>query len=66
MQIELNHKIKSVPDNTTLVSLLFSEHIEAEYVAVAINQEIIKRDNWEKTFLKEGDKVLVIGAVKGG
>ncbi len=66
MQIELNHKIKSVPDNTTLVSLLFSEHIEGEYVAVAINQEIIKRDNWEKTFLKEGDKVLVIGAVKGG
>ncbi len=66
MQIELNHKIKSVPDNTTLVSLLFSEQIEGEYVAVAINQEIIKRDNWEKTFLKEGDKVLVIGAVKGG
>ncbi len=66
MQIELNHKIKSVPDNTTLVSLLFSEHIEGEYVAVSINQEIIKRDNWEKTFLKEGDKVLVIGAVKGG
>lgn len=66
MQIELNHKVKSVPDNTTLVSLLFSEQIEGEYVAVAINQEIIKRDNWEKTFLKEGDKVLVIGAVKGG
>lgn len=66
MQIELNHKIKSVPDDTTLVSLLFSEQIEGEYVAVAINQEIIKRDNWEKTFLKEGDKVLVIGAVKGG
>ncbi|MBB6275263.1 sulfur carrier protein ThiS [Porphyromonas circumdentaria] len=66
MQIELNQKIKKIPDGCTVSSLLSLEQIEGGYVAVAVNQEVIKRDNWESTYLKDGDKILVIGAVRGG
>lgn len=66
MQIELNQKIRIVPDECTITSLIALEQIEGGYIAVAVNQEIIKRENWEITYLKEGDKILIIGAVRGG
>lgn len=66
MKITLNQKEIILPNEITLGELLRSEGIEGGHVAVAINQTIIKRANWDATSLNEGDKILIIGAVKGG
>lgn len=35
-------------------------------IAVAVNNKVVKRSNWELHQLSENDKVLVISATKGG
>ena len=34
--------------------------------AVAINEDVIPRQDFENTFLSEGDRVLLIQATQGG
>lgn len=66
MTIQLNSKPLTVEDGTTLLELLAMRSCEESKVAVAINQQIIARGDYAKTLLHEGDKVLLIGAAKGG
>jgi len=39
---------------------------ESKGVAVAVNLEVIARDKWRETKLKQGDKVEIVHAVSGG
>ena len=40
--------------------------LPAEGIAVAINNRIVRRPEWETTLLAEGDRLTVIRAVCGG
>ncbi len=66
MKVLFNKQTIEIAVNTTLAQMLQKQGVEGEHIAVAINQVIIKRTNWEETILNDGDKILVIGAVKGG
>lgn len=56
----------------------FNEHISLEHaidilqledktgIALALNEEIIPKSNWQKTILNNEDKLIIIGAVAGG
>jgi sulfur carrier protein len=35
-------------------------------IAVAVNNTVIKKTDWDQTLLGENDKILVISATKGG
>lgn len=67
MQIIVNEKIRefSVPLNIT--ELLATINLPSVTgIAVAVNNQVIKRDEWERVHLSEGDRVLVIKATQGG
>lgn len=67
MQIIVNEKIRefSVPLNIT--ELLATINLPSVTgIAVAVNNQVIKRDEWERFHLSEGDRVLVIKATQGG
>ncbi len=54
---------ESVP---TVASLLQEMNIPEKGTAVALNNRIVRRDDWAKQELAEGDKILLIKAAYGG
>ena len=62
MNITLNDKIKEVPDDCTVEQLCALVGIKSDNpVAVAVGFDVVERDSWNTTTLKENDKVTIIG-----
>jgi sulfur carrier protein len=66
MQIIINGQTKEVSQNTTLLQLIKELKLEGKVMAAAINMEIVKKDKWDKTVLKEDDKIELLDFVGGG
>ena len=66
MQIIINGQTKEISQNTTLLQLIKELNLEGKVMAAAINMEIVKKDKWDKTVLKEDDKIELLDFVGGG
>ncbi len=66
MQITLNGKSRDVADTTTVKGLLDELGLHAMRVAVQVNMDIIKREQYESAVLQAGDKVEVLTFMAGG
>ena len=66
MKIVLNGVAREAADSTTISSLLEEVGLSPDRVVVEVNLQIIDRQDFKGTFLKEGDQVEVIGFVGGG
>ena len=66
MNIILNGKKTELEKTVTLIELLESKGIEPERVIVEYNFDILMRDDWINTVLKENDNVEVLKFVGGG
>ena len=66
MQITINGEIKKIQKNTTIKKLLDSLGVLDKTMAVAVNMKIVKKDNWDKFVLNEGDKIEALNFVGGG
>lgn len=67
MKLVINGKEEQVSDNLSVVQLLKEKNVEMpEMVSVELNGEILKRDQFEKTKVKEGDKVDFLYFMGGG
>jgi sulfur carrier protein len=66
MQIIINGQTKEISQNTTLLQLIKELNLEGKVMAAAINMEIVKKDKWNETVLKEDDKIELLDFVGGG
>ena len=67
MRIIVNEETLEVSESTSLSFLIKSFGSEDfRGWAVAINEKVISKNNFETTFLSEGDRVLFIQATQGG
>lgn len=66
MNISVNNKAMSVPDNTSLQGALDIAGINPEGIATALNGEVVSLVDRDSTILHEGDSVLVIEPFYGG
>jgi thiamine biosynthesis protein ThiS len=67
MEIKVNGEFREIPENTTVVGLLGLMNItDKSSVAVAVNMQVVSRYNWDATYLKPNDNVLLIEASHGG
>ena len=66
MKIKINGIEKEIPENTTIKDLLSSLGVLDKTMAVAVNMKIVKKDDWDKFKLNEGDKVEALNFVGGG
>ncbi len=66
MQITLNGKPREVADATTVKGLLDQLGLHAMRVAVQVNLDIVKREQYEAAVLNPGDKVEVLTFMAGG
>ncbi len=68
MKIILNGNEKDVNDGANLLDLLSQSKIsnDKQGVAVAINEDVISREEWKQIKLKQNDRIEIIQAVQGG
>ncbi len=66
MQVRVNGEAKEVAAATTVAQLLRSLSIDAQLVAVELNEEVVRRVRHEQTVLAEGDRVEIVTFVGGG
>ncbi len=65
MKLTINGEAKNL--NCDKVSdLLNALNLEKDIVAVELNKNIVHRENFEKTKLKDNDKLEIVKAVGGG
>jgi len=65
MRVALNGETRNLEPGTTLRGLLELLELGGERVAVAVNEEVVRREEYGRK-LHEGDRIEVIHAVAGG
>lgn len=67
MKVKVNNKEKIIPVGCTIEELVEILGIKkGEPIALALGEEVLQKDNWGKTVLKEGDRITIIRATCGG
>ena len=66
IEIRLNGKIKSIPTNYKIITLIKNLDIPLKKVAIELNQEIIDKKKVNKIKLKKNDKVEIVHFIGGG
>ena len=66
MRVKLNGESYESPDDITVAALLKRLGIEQPRVAVELNLNILPKDEYETTGLKEGDQLEIVHFVGGG
>ena len=64
--IYVNGKEFIVERNTTLIKLIKDLNLEKKSFAVAVNSEVVKKENFSKFFILPDSKIEIISAVGGG
>ena len=66
MKILLNQKEVCLEEVSSITYLLSLQNIPDRGIAVALNNQVVRREQWDTTQLSEGDSVTVIVAAFGG
>ena len=66
ISVFLNHKQIELDVKSSVQTVLLNSKIELNGIAVAVNNHVIPKNNWESTFLNDQDHITVIQATQGG
>lgn len=67
MHIKINNERIIIPDEQLNVKeLLTSRNYPEQGTAVALNGKLVTHNNWESTYIKENDDIVIISAAFGG
>ena len=66
MKIYLNQEEILIQDSLSILDMLTTHTISISGIAVAVNNQVIKKELWQSVHLCENDKVTVIVATFGG
>ena len=67
MEITVNDKLESVEDDLKLSEFLNNKSLyQSKGTAVAVNECVIAKNDWQKFVLQENDQILIIRATQGG
>ncbi len=66
MKLRLNGTLSEFQNGTTVAGLLKSLQIEPGRVAIEVNLEVIKKQDYHEYVLKDGDSIEIVNFVGGG
>jgi sulfur carrier protein len=69
MNLHINGEARTFADvapQFTLAALIESLSMKSDRVAVELNRDIVPRDRWPETLLKDGDRLEIVHFVGGG
>ena len=64
--IIVNGKPMDVADGLSVEALLRQLEVKREYMAVAVNREVMSKAGYASTRLREGDRVEIVRPMGGG
>ncbi|MBI4442751.1 MAG: sulfur carrier protein ThiS [Acidobacteria bacterium] len=66
MEILINGENREVPSPINLQELIRLLELKEDRVAVELNREIVRREKWAQTPLREQDRLEIVQFVGGG
>lgn len=66
MILHINGESRELPDQLTLGGLIARLGMKPDRIAVELNLQIVGRDRWDTTTLKDGDRLEIVHFVGGG
>ncbi len=66
MRIEINGESREVEQGTTLSELVNQLALVPARLAIERNREVVRRADWARTTLSEGDRIEIVHFVGGG
>ncbi|MCW2889698.1 MAG: sulfur carrier protein [Streptosporangiaceae bacterium] len=66
MTVIVNGEPREVPDGATVASVVAAVTQATAGVAVALNDEVVRRAEWPATPVRDADRLEVLTAVQGG
>ena len=66
MLVTINGEKKEIRNGSTIADILRQLGIEDKVMAVAVNMQIVKKEQWGSFQPKEGDKIEFLGFTGGG
>jgi sulfur carrier protein len=67
LQVQLNGERREfLPQHLLLSELIQELSLVPQRIAVEVNKQIVRRDEWERTEIKEGDQIEIVHFVGGG
>lgn len=67
MEITLNDNKEIIDDNSTIETLIGKLYGDKpQGIAVALNNQLVKREKWSATAINPNDEIIIINAAYGG
>lgn len=66
MRIRVNGSEKEIQEETSVDELLTLLEIKEKVMAIAVNMQIVKKEEWKNHTLREGDSLEALEFVGGG
>ncbi len=66
IQVTINGHAREIPEATSLASYISSLGANSRMVAIALNGEVVRREDWPDVTLSDGDTLEIVRAVGGG
>lgn len=64
--IKVNDKNKKVFQDSTVGQLVEQLNIQTNGIAIAVNNNVVAKTNWNTSTLSENDTILIIKSTQGG
>ncbi|MCC2961758.1 sulfur carrier protein ThiS [Massilia sp. IC2-278] len=66
LDIELNGEAYRLPAGQTLADLVLALNVGSQAVALAVNRQVVPRQQWNERLLVQQDRVDIVRAIGGG
>lgn len=66
MKVKINNRAVELADGTTVSALAEERRLPEKGVAVAVNNEMLPREEWPAYVIKDGDDIVILKAFCGG
>lgn len=66
MQIFINDIAAECPENSSISQILSQQSIVPQNIAIALDNVVIPKKQWETTVVKNNSRLIIIKAVQGG
>ena len=66
MKVIVNGHQREVPDDATVASVVTDITPATTGIAVALNDEVVRRTAWAATTVRDADRLEILTAVQGG
>ena len=66
MNLTINGELRTLSSAESLDALVEQLGMKSDRVAIELNREIVPRDRWSQTSLRDGDRLEIVHFVGGG